>query len=113
VKGIKAVSLFASFCVFIPFICGLVTMVNNKEYGDDDEDYLRGKKTFKISLVILIISLGIFIFIPSSDTILKMVIAKNVTYDACTAFPYLLQCWHIYPSRLNICWRFLRHLGEL
>jgi hypothetical protein len=37
-KGIKAVSLFASFCVFIPFICGLVTMVNNKEYGDDDED---------------------------------------------------------------------------
>lgn len=84
-KGIRTVSLFASFCVFIPFVYGLGTMVRNKEYGDDDEDYLRGKKAFKISLVILIISLGIFIFIPSADTILKMVIAKNVTYDAVDA----------------------------
>ena len=84
-KGIKAVSLFASFCVFIPFIYGLGTMVSNKEYGNNDKDYLRGKRTFKISLVILIISLGIFIFVPSSDTILKMVIAKNVTYDAVDA----------------------------
>ena len=81
-KGIKAVSLFTSFCVFIPFIYGLGTMVSNKKYGNNDKDYLRGKRTFKISLVILIISLGIFIFVPSSDTILKMVIAKNVTYDA-------------------------------
>lgn len=66
-KGIKAVSLFASFCGFIPFVYGLGAMVRNKEYGNDDEDYLRGKRTFKISLVILIISLGIFIFIPSSE----------------------------------------------
>lgn len=80
-KGIKIISLIVSFCVFIPFAYGLGTMVINKEYGNDDEDYLRGKRTFKISLVILIISLGISIFIPSSDTILKMVVAKNVTYD--------------------------------
>ena len=84
-KGLKAASLFASFCVFIPFIYGLGTMVSNKKYGNNDKDYLRGKRTFKISLVILIISLGIFIFVPSSDTILKMVIAKNVTYDAVDA----------------------------
>ena len=69
-KGIKIISLIVSFCVFIPFAYGLGTMVINKEYGN-----------FKISLVILIISLGISIFIPSSDTILKMVVAKNVTYD--------------------------------
>lgn len=84
-KGIRIVSLFASFCVFIPFIYGLGTMLSNKEYGNNDKDCLRGKRTFKISLVILIISLGIYIFIPSSDTILKMVIAKNVTYDAVDA----------------------------
>lgn len=84
-KGIKAISLFASCCVFIPFICGLGTMVRNREYGNDDEDYLRGKRTFKTTLVILIILLGIFIFIPSADTILKMVIAKNVTYDTVDA----------------------------
>ena len=84
-KGIRIVSLFASFCVFIPFVYGFGTMVSNKEFGNDDKDYLRGKRTFKISLVILIISLGISIFIPSSDTILKMVIAKNVTYDAVDA----------------------------
>lgn len=84
-NGIREVSLFASFCVFIPFIYGLGTMVSNKEYGNDDEDYLRGKRTFKTTLVILIISLGVFIFIPSADTILKMVIAQNVTYDAVDA----------------------------
>lgn len=84
-NGIGAVSLFASFCAFIPFVYGLGTMLSNREYGKDDKDYLRGKRTFKISLVILIISLGIFIFIPSSDTILKMAIAKNVTYDAVDA----------------------------
>ena len=80
-KGIRITSLFVSLCVFIPFAYGLATMVINKEYGNDDKDYLRGKRTFKISLVILIISLGISIFIPSPDTILKMVVAKNVTYD--------------------------------
>lgn len=84
-NGIRIISLIAYVCVFIPFVYGLGTMVVNKEYGNDDKDYLRGKRTFKISLVILIISLGISIFIPSSDTILKMVIAKNVTYDAVDA----------------------------
>lgn len=84
-KGIRAVSLFASFCVFVPFVYGLGTMVSNKEFGDKDKDYLRGKKLFRTSLVILIISLVIFVFVPSSDTILKMVIAKNVTYDTVDA----------------------------
>lgn len=84
-KGIKAASLFASFCGVVPFVYGLGTMVSNKEFGDKDKDYLRGKRTFKISLVILIISLVIIIFTPSSDTIIKMAIAKNVTYDVVDA----------------------------
>ena len=35
-----------------------------------------------ISFIVLIISLLIIIFVPSSDTLIKMTIAKNVTYDA-------------------------------
>lgn len=38
-----------------------------------------------ISFIILIISSLIIIFVPSSDTLIKMTIAKNVTYDAVDA----------------------------
>ena len=38
-----------------------------------------------ISFIVLIISLLIIIFVPSSDTLIKMTIAKNVTYDAVDA----------------------------
>lgn len=38
-------------------------------------------KFIKITVAVFVISLVIIIFTPSSDTIIKMVIAKNVTYD--------------------------------
>lgn len=38
-----------------------------------------------ISFIVLIISSLIIIFVPSSDTLIKMTIAKNVTYDAVDA----------------------------
>lgn len=84
-SAILAVSLFTVILAFITFVYGIVTMLSNEEFGDKDKDYLRGKKLFRTSLVILIISLVIFVFVPSSDTILKMVIAQNVTYDALDA----------------------------
>lgn len=42
-------------------------------------------KFIKITVAVFVISLMIIIFTPSSDTIIKMVIAKNVTYDVVNA----------------------------
>jgi hypothetical protein len=38
-----------------------------------------------VSFIVLIVSLLVAIFVPSSDTLMKMTIAKNVTYDAVDA----------------------------
>lgn len=38
-----------------------------------------------VSFIVLIVSLLVAIFVPSSDTLMKMTIAKNVTYDTVDA----------------------------
>lgn len=45
-----------------------------------DEDWIAF-----VSFIVLIVSLLVAIFVPSSDTLMKMTIAKNVTYDAVDA----------------------------
>lgn len=46
---------------------------------------LEETKFIKIAVAVFVISLVIIIFTPSSETIIKMVIAKNVTYDVVDA----------------------------
>ena len=43
------------------------------------------KKKVKTGIAILIIGLALFFIMPSSETVMKMVVAKNVTYDAVDA----------------------------
>lgn len=43
------------------------------------------KKKMKTGLTIVIIGAVLFVFLPSSETVMKMVIAQNVTYDAVDA----------------------------
>lgn len=78
-----AVAVFVFGVVLFGF--GIVKMIVNKEYGEKDQDYLEGKKVVKTSLVVAVISFAIIVIVPSSDTIIKMVMAKNVTYDAVDA----------------------------
>lgn len=78
-----AVAVFVVDAVLFSF--GIAKMLVNKEHGEKDGDYLEGKKAVKISIVVTVIVFVIIIIVPSSDTIIKMVIAKNVTYDALDA----------------------------
>ena len=45
----------------------------------DEEKY--AKKKAKTGIAILIIGFTLFLIMPSSETVMKMVVAKNVTYD--------------------------------
>ena len=45
----------------------------------DEEKYAKNK--VKTGIAILIIGFTLFLIVPSSETVMKMVVAKNVTYD--------------------------------
>lgn len=49
------------------------------------EEEKSAKKKMKTGITICIIGIALFLIVPSSETVMKMVIAKNVTYDAVDA----------------------------
>nr|DAH50917.1 MAG TPA: hypothetical protein [Caudoviricetes sp.] len=53
--------------------------------ADSEEEEKSAKRKMKTGIAIVIIGAVLFVFLPSSETVMKMVIAKNVTYDAVDA----------------------------
>ena len=49
------------------------------------EEEKSAMKKVKTGIAILIIGFTLFLIMPSSETVMKMVVAKNVTYDAVDA----------------------------
>lgn len=50
-----------------------------------EEEGKSAKKKMKTGTTICIIGIVLFLIVPSSETVMKMIIAKNVTYDAVDA----------------------------
>nr|DAU08717.1 MAG TPA: Protein of unknown function (DUF2976) [Caudoviricetes sp.] len=50
-----------------------------------EEEGKSAKKKMKTGTTICIIGIVLFLIVPSSETVMKMFIAKNVTYDAVDA----------------------------
>ena len=67
------------FIMYGAFLLDLLDEVCTK----DEEKY--AKKKVKTGIAILIIGFAFFLIVPSSETVMKMVVAKNVTYDAVDA----------------------------
>ena len=65
----------------IAFAATVVAIANCLDYGEDDEDYLKWKSLTKWATLITSICLILAIFIPSEQTITKMIVAQNVTYE--------------------------------
>ena len=53
--------------------------------ADSKEEKKSAIKKMKTGTTICIIGIVLFLIVPSSDTVMKMVVAKNVTYDAVDA----------------------------
>ena len=53
--------------------------------ADSKEEEKSAKRKMKTGIAIVIIGAVLFVFLPSSETVMKMVIAKNVTYDTVDA----------------------------
>lgn len=70
------------------FAIGLVLIISGQFDSDctyDENVKKKGQKKKKIGLAILLVGCFVCALIPSSDTLIKMTIAKNVTYDAVDA----------------------------
>lgn len=69
-------------------IIGLILLGSGSMSIDEScsmEEEKSAKKKMKTGSTICIISIVLFLIVPSSETVMKMVIAKNVTYDAVDA----------------------------
>ena len=66
---------------FILLCCGSWSI----DEADSKEEKKFAIKKIKTGTTICIIGIVLFLIVPSSDTVMKMVIAKNVTYDAVDA----------------------------
>ena len=53
--------------------------------ADSKEEEKSAKRKMKTGIAIFIIGAVLFLIVPSSETAMKMAIAKNVTYDAVDA----------------------------
>lgn len=70
------------------FVLGLVLLCSGAWSIDEAcsrEEEKSAKRKMKTGTTICIIGIVLFLIVPSSETVMKMVIAKNVTYDAVDA----------------------------
>ena len=61
--------------------CGAMSVDESRS----EKEEKSAKKKMKTGTTICIIGIALFLIVPSSETVMKMVIAKNVTYDAVDA----------------------------
>lgn len=70
------------------FAIGLVLIISGQFDSDcayDENAKKKCRKKKKIGLAMLLFGCFVCVLIPSSETVMKMAIAKNVTYDAVDA----------------------------
>lgn len=66
------------------YVLGWLLTITNTSYGEDDSDYKEGlalKATAKKLMIPFIIAFSINIFVPSENTVYKMMVANLATYE--------------------------------
>lgn len=71
--------ILAILCFILPVISFLIFTQYDMEYDGDDKKFY--KKLIKILLMAFIISVLSLIFIPSKDTVIAMMVSKNITVE--------------------------------
>ena len=72
-------------CTIFAIIAGLVllfsflTMLYNREFGEEDEDYKLARTVTRIAVPVFIATLLIAIFAPSTKVLVEMLVAKIAT----------------------------------
>ncbi len=74
--------------LLLGIVIAIISLFCNSVFDDDEyneKEKKSAKKKINTGTIILIIGIVLFIILPSSETVMKMVIAKNVTYDTVDA----------------------------
>ena len=80
--AIKVIGTIAA--TLFTIVAGIFIVIKYTEefdYGTDSEDYKTASKILKKVIPATILCILIAIFTPSSNTITKMIVAQNVTYE--------------------------------
>ena len=82
VKGILLGGFILSIIAFLSFLCGVIWYHSSDKDDDYNYHYLKlYRKLTKISFSVLVVCGLLYIFIPSKETSVEMLIAKYVTYE--------------------------------
>ena len=76
---LKIVCTILAVFAGIAVVIGTVVLAINKEYGENDEDYLAGRTTLRVSLPVFIFCFLVAIFAPSTKLLVEMLVAKLAT----------------------------------
>ena len=79
---LKGCSLFFGVIIAIVLL-GFGSLFADEAYNKEEEK--SAKKMMKTGIAVLVIGVVLFIILPTSETVIKMAIAKNVTYDTVDA----------------------------
>lgn len=80
-SNLKAALVFGILIGFLLFGYGAISI----DDACSREEEKSAKKKMKTGSTICIIGVVLFLVVPSSETVMKMVIARNVTYDVVDA----------------------------
>ena len=80
-EATKIVSFIIAGIAMLVTVVFMIGMLENIQYGEQDEDYIRHKKIFKIFIAVAIVFFVAGILIPSRQTLIEMMVAKFATYE--------------------------------
>ena len=79
---------FSVVCCIFSVVLGIFILiftamaaVEYHDYGADNKDYIKYRKVINKFIAPFVITLSLVIFVPSKNTIIGMIVAKNITKD--------------------------------
>jgi len=78
------IAVISGVILAILLLAGVIQIMIGLDYGEEDEDYIRGKaciSAVKKHVWVFIVTLFLAVIIPSRNTIIGMIAAKNITRD--------------------------------
>ena len=73
------------FGLVVGVVLILIGVTSAESVFTTEAEKKSAKRKTKIGIIVCAIGIALFVFVPTSETLMKMYIAQNVTYDAADA----------------------------
>lgn len=90
-EGVAFLTALIAIIAGIAYVAVKVASLFGDYYGEDDEDYIKIRKTSKTIGKVALVAAILATFVPGEKTITKMIVAQNVTYERVEAATDVVQ----------------------